>query len=374
MSDAIKRLRAWLRPIRRTTIVGPMIEAAHLRALLRHIRGSPMHVRVLGPDELAPYIRNLTLLSPDRAASDARPYDYVVIRQDHLGALDRRLLTALGTFGCVYANARFALFEAGATPVPSAATDDVRGRIATLTADAPPVPAPDRRAIRDRAILVTTFNRPAALQRTLPQLARFNMPVLVVDDGSSGPARGANRQTCETCGAAYLLVPETRGLAAAINMGLGYLMADPAFQWISYFQDDVDVRPDAMDQLRLLEDASQRPILTGYDADEHATTREEQIAGVAVKLKASSSAVHLHAHRAYWTAVLPIPSEYVAAPKRRWEASLEDYWIVNHAPESAGKRGLLIPCVPGLVRTFLYHHADSTWGNPNQPEPPLRTS
>src|SRR5262249_34025469 len=103
VSEVLKRLRAWLRPVRRPAIVGPMIEAVQLRAVLRHIAGSPMHVRVLGPDELAPYVRNLTLLSPDRPAFDARPYDCVVVRQDHLGALDRRLLAALEGFGCAYA-------------------------------------------------------------------------------------------------------------------------------------------------------------------------------------------------------------------------------------------------------------------------------
>jgi len=30
-----------------------------------------------------------------------------------------------------------------------------------------------------------------------------------------------------------------------------------------------------------------------------------------------------------------------------------------------------VVCVPNLVRTFLFSAADSTWNNPNQPDPPL---
>src|SRR5262249_17285986 len=147
------------------------------------------------------------------------PYDCVVVRQDHLGALDRRLLAALEGFGCAYANERFALFVAGRPHSPTAATDAVRDRIATLAGGVPAGPASNGPPVRARAILVTTFNRPAALERALPQIVRLNAPVLVVDDGSAAPACETNRATCDACGATYLLVPETRGLAAALNVG-----------------------------------------------------------------------------------------------------------------------------------------------------------
>jgi len=68
---------------------------------------------------------------------------------------------------------------------------------------------------------------------------------------------------------------------------------------------------------------------------------------------------------------MPIPSPYVGAPTPLGGASMEDWWIVNHAPRSVEPRGLLVVCVPGLVRTFLWHRDDSTWDNENQPDPPL---
>jgi hypothetical protein len=69
--------------------------------------------------------------------------------------------------------------------------------------------------------------------------------------------------------------------------------------------------------------------------------------------------------------VLPIPSLYVGVPKRGRPGPIDDWWIVNRAPGSLEKRGLLVACVPGLVRTFLWHPDDSTWGNANLPDPPL---
>lgn len=81
--------------------------------------------------------------------------------------------------------------------------------------------------------------------------------------------------------------------------------------------------------------------------------------------------VHLHAHQEYWFGVLPIPTAYPGAPPRRWGPPIEDAWIVHGAPASAGQRGLLIPCIPGLVHTFLWHETDSTWGNPASSTPPV---
>jgi glycosyltransferase involved in cell wall biosynthesis len=242
--------------------------------------------------------------------------------------------------------------------------------LARLRRDAPPTIAPGHAT---RAILVTTYNRPAALARALPQLAALGHPLVVVDDGSDPGVRETNASIAAAAGVTYLALPGNRGLCAAMNVGLDYLMADRRIEWISYFQDDVDVDGRIMELMARVEDRAARPILTGYDADEHAAERRDTIGGVEVALKRTSPAVHLHAHVDYWHGVLPIPTEYLGAPRRRWEASLDDYWIVNHAPGSAARRGLLVVCIPGLVRTFLYDHADSTWGNPNDPDPALRS-
>jgi hypothetical protein len=366
------RLRAALRPLRRTTLIGPLQDAWLVRDILRRLPSTPGHDQVLAPDEFASYVRQQTTLSPDRAYPGTLTYRYVIVRQDQLNALDPDLLAALrASYGCIHANRRFALFESAApsSRVGASVVARLDGLAGAHKAAAPPrVVAP---GARDRAILVTTYNRPSALARSLPQLTALGHVVLVVDDGSAAAARARNGAIAARCGAACLEFPENRGLCASLNAGLAYLMADRAIEWISYFQDDVDVDPLVMAALQLVEDRVQRPIVTGYDAGEHPAERETTIGGWRVKLKRSSPAVHLHAHVDYWRGVLPIPTEYLGAPRRRWDASLDDYWIINNAPGSAEKRGVLVACVPDLVRTFLWDHADSTWGNPNDPDPPL---
>src|SRR6185436_13666813 len=106
------------------------------------------------------------------------------------------------------------------------------------------------------AVIVTTFNRPACLARSLPQIVaaarEVGAPVLVVDDGSEMteevPINGhfsglAIRQPRIGLGATWIWLPENRGLAGALNIGLSYWLADPSIQAISYFQDDVEVDP-----------------------------------------------------------------------------------------------------------------------------------
>jgi hypothetical protein len=370
------RVRERLRPLRRRTALGPFLDALALHAILRRI-ADPRHSRVLGPDELAPYIRELTALSPHHPLPFDLPFDAIVVRQDHMNALPVRLLVALRErYTGVYMNRRFLLFVPSDGAIRGGNSDAaaIAERLAALTQAAAPAPGLSRRDDQQRAVLVTTFNRPAALERSLPQITALGSAVLVVDDGSSPPAADRNRRLCAACGARYLHLPDNRGLSGALNVGLSYLLADTRLEWISYLQDDVDVDPALLTHLRDVEDAVDRPLITGYDADEHPCEREERRADTIIRWKRSSPAVHLHGHVSYWRGVLPIPTEYLGAPRRRWDASLEDYWIVNNAPASAGARGLLVACLPGLVRTFLWHQADSTWDNPNLPDPPLAST
>ncbi len=274
---------------------------------------------------------------------------------------------------CTHLVGRYAIFEPGRAAARGPDVGVLLDRLhAAVGGKAAHRPLPMQRlgdppGAVGRAILVTTYARRAALQRSLPQIVALGVPVLVVDDGSPATARDANRAICAAAGATYLPLPDNRGLPTALNVGLSVLMADPGVRWISYFQDDVDVNPDALALLAAVEDARARPLITGYDADEHPTVETVDIAGVTVKRKRSTPAMHLHAHVDYWAGVMPIPSPYTGAPKPRAGASMEDWWIVNDAPQSAEHRGLLVVCVPGLVRTFLWHRDDST--RDNQPHP-----
>jgi hypothetical protein len=215
------------------------------------------------------------------------------------------------------------------------------------------------------AVCVTTYNRPSALERSLAQVVALGAPVLVVDDGSDADAARANRDIAGRLDAALLALPTNRGLACANNAGLAYWLADPEVEWISVFQDDVDVRPDALEVLARVQDADSRPILTGRYAAEHPVHGRGVVAGHEVLYQRSTRGTHLHAHRAYWEQVLPIPTEYLGAPKRdrgrAGQGSDEDWWVTAWAPRSVAKRGGYVTCVPGLVRHFAHREEESTW-------------
>jgi hypothetical protein len=378
---ASRLLRRARRHLRRRAWVVPVLDEWHRWIVLRALRrGHHAPARVLAPPELLGDLPGALSYASTFTLGASLGVDVAVLRLDKLQDLDVRTLAAVcGRLVCTFLNERYALFESEG-PRAAVTGPDVEVLKARLEAicqgQAAHRPGRVTRATDGpgpiaRAVLVTTYERPGALQRSLPQIVALGAPVLVVDDGSSVEVREANRAICAAAGATYLLLPDNRGLPTAQNVGLSVLMADPAVRWISYFQDDVDVRPDALERLAAVEDAQTRPIITGYDADDHQPVDQVEIAGVLVKRKRSTPAMHLHAHVDYWAGVMPIPSPYVGAPKPVKGSSLEDWWIVNDAPQSAERRGVLVICVPGLVRTFLWHRDDSTWDNENRPDPEL---
>lgn len=212
------------------------------------------------------------------------------------------------------------------------------------------------------AILVTTYNRPPVLARSLPQITALKAPVLVVDDGTA--AWTDNESLCDRYGALYMRLPQNRGLAAAMNIGLSYWLADRTVEWISYIQDDVDVHPRLFELLEAAIRCRPAQLYTGHDSPYHRAAQSMN----GYRLKKSCAGVHLHARPDFWNRMLPIPTFQLGAPKRipgrpRGIGSNADWWIVRDSPHSTQKRGELIVCVPGLVRTFLYKAEDSSWGN-----------
>ena len=231
------------------------------------------------------------------------------------------------------------------------------------------------------AILVTTYNRPSALARSLPQIAALGPPILVVDDGTPGEAGGENAFICQKYGARYMALPSNRGLAAALNMGLAYWLADKSVEWISYFQDDVDAHPKTLEIIGLLAGSQAYPIYTGHDAIEHPQCREMVTGSLKIKVKKTCAGVHLHARTEFWKGVMPIPTYQLGAPKRTngnrtpGIGSNVDWWIVRDGPNSVVKRRQEILCLPDLVRTFLWKAEDSSWnrGRKYGEERPLAT-
>jgi hypothetical protein len=173
---------------------------------------------------------------------------------------------------------------------------------------------------------------------------RAGAPVLVVDDGTTGEGGARNRDTAKACGADYLLLPNNRGLPAAINAGISYWLADPQVAWISCFQDDVDVHPAIFAHLEKVQEPTVRPILTGRLSGRHPTYGQERVGGEEIILMRGISGQHIHAHRDYWRGVLPIPSPYLGAP-RHWgrlggtgaRGGLLDFCLESGTPSQEGR-------------------------------------
>lgn len=221
---------------------------------------------------------------------------------------------------------------------------------------------------KNTAIVVTTYNRPWALERSLPKLLPLGVPILVVNDGSD-PHHSADYQRVYRQNKgdhlSILELPTNRGLACAHNIGISHWLARPGMEWISCFQDDVEADPGILDALALVRHPVERPILSGFASPCHPTLRKETLAGREIHHRHSNSGLHIEAHRSYWERVMPIPSRMLGAPKIGL-GSDEDWWIISWSPRSIVKQGGTLVCLPGLILNFGMGPELSTWGNSGQ--------
>jgi hypothetical protein len=294
----------------------------------------------------------------------AQDFDFIVIHKAMLADIDPGVVAgAIAHFHALCANPVFVVYAR--SPIPDLDWPD-ESHIQALEDAWNQMDEPTHQPPTYAAV-ITTYNRPEALRRSLPQILGLGIPVVVVDDGSSPDASQSNQQIIEQHKTPLIRIPNNRGLPNAINVGIEYWLADPDITWISYFQDDIDVNPDLIHILSKIQHPTQRPLIAGRDAAEHPTLETTEIAGYTVLLKRSIPGQHLHAHRDYWRAVLPIPTPYLGAPKtdrgKPGQGADEDWWITAWSPQSVTKQGGYVVCVPDLVTTF-YPDADaSTWGN-----------
>ncbi|MCZ6774261.1 MAG: glycosyltransferase [Proteobacteria bacterium] len=220
------------------------------------------------------------------------------------------------------------------------------------------------------AALVRTVDRPDFLVRCLASLVGQFKQVLVVDDGSSAISQGRNASAARDAGAEYIFLGRNRGSACGTNVGVSMLLSDLDTGWISNFDDDTEIAENGIARLQKVigtQGASaRRNLYSGYASPLHRVSQRELVAGETLLRCRSCSGQHLHAHRQYWEAVLPIPTPYHGAPKKTGGAvsgqgSDADWWCSNWAPCSAIKQGGSVFVLPELVTTF--GEGQSTWGN-----------
>ncbi|NJR39470.1 MAG: glycosyltransferase [Leptolyngbyaceae cyanobacterium CSU_1_4] len=277
----------------------------------------------------------------------ARSYDFVIFHKGMVTELDQALsLDVLEQFYLVFTNDVFIIYAQ--SKLNHISEPDERQAQALVEQ----IETSDRFESLHRnqtcAIVVTTYNNPENLARSLPQIVALGAPVLVVDDGSSPEQAAQNQTIAEQHGAILLRSPTHQRQPNALNLGISHWLADSTVAWISYFRDDVTVRADTLTVLAQIQ-SPQYPILTGRDAPEHPALQATTLSDRPILLKRSSPSIHFHAHRSYWAAVLPIPTPVLNLPGRGTD---EDWWITAWSPHSIVKQGGHLVCVPGLVSTF----------------------
>ncbi|MBW4665718.1 MAG: glycosyltransferase [Chroococcus sp. CMT-3BRIN-NPC107] len=311
-------------------------------------------------------------------------FEYVVFHKAMLAEIESPIgLEVLRTFQPIFANPVFVVL---AKSLPEGLPPVEKLHLQPLLNYFSAIQSQQKKLVKQPryAVTMTTYNRPNCLRRSLPQILKLGAPVVIVDDASRPENAAENQRIADAYQVTLIRIPQNRGLPNAMNVGIGYWLADLEIDWISYFQDDVDVHPDLFRILAAIQDPVERPLLTGRDAAEHPTFATSNLAGHNVLFKRSMPGPHLHAHRDYWTGVMPIPSPYLGAPKldggKSGQGADEDWWITAWSPQSIAKQGKYGVCVPGLVRCFQLIEEGSTWISPSDQrengqivvEPPLK--
>ena len=324
------------------------------------------------PVEFAFHFPQALACSPFHRGRTSNPQWIVFHKDSRLpgGGFDSPALTT--EYVPVWANEVFIIFQLRSIRPPTAVPflrrlaskiQPVLTRWAGQRADRLPVPGPRPTAPGPghTAIVMITHHEPSALARSLPQVLALEVPVLLVAFGI--PEN--HREAYDSVLAAHrhprleiLSLPQNPGVAAALNIGLFYWLADPAIEWISCFQDVVNVHPDLLRKLALVQDADERPLLSGTVSPGGLSLGSEEINGIRMERQWGSPGQHLHAHRRYWELVLPVPTP-PPGPLLGGRAVETGWWITVMAPGALWKKRQAVPCLPGLVRGAGELPADS---------------
>ncbi len=214
-------------------------------------------------------------------------------------------------------------------------------------------------------ILITTYNRPEFLIKLLTQLEGRPEEILIVNDGSDSQYYNQYQQIKEQFPKnIYIDNPKNMGLVFSMNTGFSYFLADPAIEWVHYFQDDVEIMPHFFETIEKVADPNDYPVITGFYKEPHKIFGTKTIQDVKVNLLRSASAQHFYVHRLYLMENLPIPNPYVGAPKpdkgKPGQGSDEDWWLLSWAPKSIVKRGKYVISIPDLAKSDAVGEL-STW-------------
>jgi glycosyltransferase involved in cell wall biosynthesis len=194
------------------------------------------------------------------------------------------------------------------------------------------------------ALIVTTYNRPEDLDRTLESLREttkdepHEVKIIVYDD-----------------------TIENKGLRHGLNWLINETKKEQ-FDYISYCQDDVVFKKGWLPRCIEVWDMYKPGFVSCHDAPEH------PIIGITTEgylVKDTIRATHMFASAKRWYEFGEIPdlTPGVVTP-RAGRGSLVDWWLVRDGPNSTLRRGEKCIIIPGYCVHFGYNK--SNWGQWNQ--------
>jgi hypothetical protein len=324
----------------------------------RHSPGDSL----LAPNEFLHFFDNVYPVHIRRAMIPNERIDWFLLQKGMANRVDPALLEEALGLSAHFANEVFVLFGRRKDDLPEEQKHHLQPVFDWLQ---------NRFAEVDgHAALVTAFERPDLLERCLESILGQFDQILVVDDGSERTSRDRHAAMARRAGAEYVHLGRNRGYACALNVGTTMLLADLDIAWISAFNDDTVLVSRGIERLKSVThargNAGRRHLYSGYASPHHLVHQQEMILGERVLICRSCSAQHMHAHRSYWQAVLPVPTTYACAPKSTGgifagHGSDADWWCSNWAPQSALKGAGSVYVLPGLVRNNGVDR--STWSS-----------
>lgn len=321
---------------------------------------------LLAPNEFMHFFDSIYPLHIRRAMIESERIDWFLLHKGMRNRVDTAIVEEAIGLSAHFANEVFVLFGRHDGELP----DDQKAHLQPVL-EWKESSSTFAKVVDGHAALVKTFDRPTFLERCLKSLVGQFDRILIVDDGSQSVARGRNNEAASRADAEYVYLGRNRGHACALNAGIAILLADLDIGWISAFDDDTELVSGGLERLKSITHsfgtAARRNLYSGYASPNHRIQREEMILGEKVLICRSCSGQHMHAHRSYWEAVLPIPTAYACAPKSTGavfagQGSDADWWCSNWAPRSAVKKGGSVYVLPGLVRNDGMGR--STWSGP----------
>ena len=224
----------------------------------------------------------------------------------------------------VFANEVFVLFAPAHSSLPRLSSEHVGAfEVRLQSLEASITVAQDVRKERT-ALLVIASQAPANLERTLRSLSLLHLPVLVMDARGDGAHADDYRRICSDHRAQLENAGANSDIVDVVKAGVRRLLDDVEVGWVATFDDTMSVRPDFLKIMERFRDRDSFPVLSGFRDKDDQVVGSSFRDGFQLIAVLRQSAVHLYAHRSYWSHRFGLqrPTETKRPEKSWWHRAM----------------------------------------------------